>query len=152
MIPTDFDTDPHQDPTSENEGVFTPGLMRAQDLGADSGASSTQRSAVKQYVLLGGVVVAGIAVLWFLRQQGVGADLLFADTPKIDYNLDQPVDEQAEARQRRVMGDLSMGEGPVQIPSGEVANSNIFGRCDSPDSAWRRSPRAKSPSLSRAPR
>ncbi|MEM8757406.1 MAG: hypothetical protein AAGF47_06460 [Planctomycetota bacterium] len=110
----------------ENEGVFTPGLIRADEAGGDQPiVPSGGRSAMKQYVLVGGVVLLGVGVLVFLRQQGVGADLLFADTPKIDYNIDQPIDEQVEARQRQVLTDLSLGEEPVQMPA-EAVDTNPF--------------------------
>lgn len=123
MIPTDLEPNGQTDLGEEQHGVFTPGLMRAQDLGQASTPSIAKRSALKQYVIVGAVVAAGVAVLVFLRQQGVGADLLFADTPKIDYNLDQPVDEQAEARQRKVLDDLAVADGPVQVPGEELENN-----------------------------
>ena len=125
MIPSDFEQDTKRPSGSgEHEGVFTPGLVRQQDLQGSADMSNTaKRSAIKQYVIVGGVVAAGVAVLFFLRQQGVGADLLFADTPKIDYNLDQPIDEQAEARQRRVMHNLTIGDGPLQVPSDQIGTN-----------------------------
>ncbi|MEM9166693.1 MAG: hypothetical protein AAGB48_06680 [Planctomycetota bacterium] len=123
MISSDLD---HSDFDSgidagEDQGVFTPGLVKHGEFGtfADSTPATANRSATKQYVLVGAVMLAGIALLWFLRQQGVGADLLFADT-KIDYNLDQPIDEQAEARQRKVMDDLAIDASAGQVPANEI--------------------------------
>lgn len=115
--------------TSEREpagGVFTPALARLQ-AGADDAASNApvaHRSATKQYMLVGGVVLAGIATLVFLRTQGVGANLVLGDDQvKIDYPIDAPTNVNTEERQRNVLKQLATSSEITQVPSDDITEN-----------------------------
>lgn len=104
-------------------GVFTPALARLQAAGGDQseGDAVAHRSATKQYMLVGGVVLAGIATLVFLRSQGVGADLVFGqDEVKIDYPIDAPNNVNTEQRQRRVLESLATSGEIAQVPAEDI--------------------------------
>lgn len=106
-------------------GVFTPALAKIQ-VGADATAEApiAHRSATKQYLIVGGVILAGIAVLVFLRTQGVGAGLVLGDdSVKIDYPIDAPQNVNTEERQRNVLAALASSNDIAQVPSDEIVQN-----------------------------
>jgi hypothetical protein len=104
----------------ESKGVFVPGLAQLEAGGSSAVPAIAKRSATMQYVLLGGVLLAGVGVLVFLRTQGLGADLVLGNEPKIDYPIDAPTNVKAEQRQRQVMADLASSDDLVQVPSENI--------------------------------
>ncbi len=104
-------------------GVYTPALAKIQAGAADPGAEAAvaHRSATKQYMLLGGVILAGIGVLVFLRMQGVGAGLAVGDDGvSIDYPLDAPTNVNTENRQQEVLEALASTDDVVQVPADQI--------------------------------
>ncbi|MEO1583191.1 MAG: hypothetical protein AAFR96_01310 [Planctomycetota bacterium] len=130
MTTHDFDESlgTNADPLAPEGGVFTPALAKIQAGAGDAAASATpaHRSATKQYLLVGGVVAAGIGVLVFLRMQGVGADLLNADEPTIDYPLDAAVNVNTEQRQTEVLDALANSNIVAQVPSEQIEKNPFF--------------------------
>ena len=71
-------------------------------------------------------IAAGIGVLVFLRTQGVGADLLNADEPTIDYPLDAAVNVNTEQRQTEVLDALANSNIVAQVPSEQIEKNPFF--------------------------
>ncbi|MEL6797697.1 MAG: hypothetical protein AAFO89_12855, partial [Planctomycetota bacterium] len=109
-------------PGGDEGGVFTPALAKIQAGGADAAAVPVaHRSATKQYMLVGGVVAAGIGVLIFLRMQGVGAGLAAAgDEIDIEYPIDAPTNVNTERRQQEVLSALAASGEIAQVPSDQI--------------------------------
>ncbi|MEL6499682.1 MAG: hypothetical protein AAF937_03595 [Planctomycetota bacterium] len=118
----DFDESLGTGQPGDEGGVFTPALAKIQAGGEDAAAVPVaHRSATKQYMLVGGVVAAGIGVLIFLRMQGVGAGLASAgDEVNIEYPIDAPTNVNTERRQRDVLDALAMSGEIAQVPSEQI--------------------------------
>ncbi len=120
---TDFDESLGTAGPGGERGIFTPALAKIQ-AGQDAAAAApvAHRSAAKQYMLVGGVVAAGIGVLIFLRMQGVGAGLVSAgeDGVVIQYPIDAPTNANTERRQRDVLDALASSGKIAQVPADEI--------------------------------
>jgi hypothetical protein len=103
---------------NESTKVFVPGLTKFE--AGQPVAAPAARSPMKQYMIVGGVVLVGVGLLLFLRGRGLGADLALGDEPKIDYPIDAPTNTQAEARQKQVMSDLTLESNLNAVPSEQI--------------------------------
>lgn len=94
----------------------------AANAGARTGGP---RGKAASFLLVVGVIIAGVVVLFGMRRLGLGTRLVWADVVKIDYPIEKIDQSVVSKEQKEVMNDLNDARNLVQVPLQDV-QSNPF--------------------------
>jgi len=108
--------------------MISPSFKQLQvDSGSDGFDISAQESSSssRQYIIVAFVLAVSAALLWYMRDQGLGAGFASGDEIKIEYEVDPNAVNTDTEHQRKLLFNLELTDNPNQVPV-EDLNKNPF--------------------------
>jgi len=131
MMPTDIETTNFSEDPADQQ-MISPSFKQLQvDSGSDGFDISAQesRSPSRQYIVVAFVLAVSAALLWYMRDQGLGAGFASGDEIKIEYEVDPNAAKTDTEHQRKLLFNLELTDNPNQVPV-EDLNKNPFEMAD----------------------
>jgi hypothetical protein len=118
MMPTDIEPTNFSDDPGDQQ-MISPSFKQIQVDSGTSGFDATAtdtRSVPKQYIIVGFVLAVSAALLWYMRDQGLGVGFASGTEVKIDYELDANAANTDTEHQRELLFNLELTDNPNQVP------------------------------------